>query len=64
MVAIPILIILVIAAILGSFGNILILIAIFTTKNLQRLECIFMANLATSDIYVTLFADPLSIVGK
>ena len=64
MVAIPILIILVIAAILGSFGNIFILIAIFTTKNLQRLECIFMANLATSDIYVTLFADPLSIVGK
>ena len=64
MVAIPILIILVIAAILGSFGNILILIAIFTTKNLQRLECIFMANLATSDIYVTLLADPLSIVGK
>jgi hypothetical protein len=38
MVAIPILIILVIAEIMGSFGNILILIAIFTTKNLQRLE--------------------------
>jgi uncharacterized protein with PQ loop repeat len=64
MVAIPILIILVIAAILGSFGNILILIAIFKTKNLQRLECIFMANLAISDMYVTLFADPLSIVGR
>jgi uncharacterized protein with PQ loop repeat len=64
MVAIPILIILVIAAILGSFGNILILITIFKTKNLQRLECIFMANLAISDMYVTLFADPLSIVGR
>lgn len=63
-VAIPILIILVIASVLGTFGNILILITIYTTKNLHRLECIFIANLAISDMYVTVFADPLSIVGK
>ena len=44
-VAIPILIILVIAVILGSFGNILILITIFTTKNLQRLECCWLLYL-------------------
>ena len=63
-VAIPILMIIVFASFIGTFGNILILITIITTKNLQRLECIFMANLAFSDIYVTLLADPLSIVGK
>ncbi|XP_063428055.1 melatonin receptor type 1B-A-like [Mytilus trossulus] len=63
-VAIPILMILVFASLIGTFGNILILITIITTKNLQRLECIFMANLAFSDMYVTLLADPLSIVAK
>lgn len=62
-VAIPILMILVFASFIGTFGNILILITIIATKNLQRLECIFMANLAFSDMYVTLIADPLSIVG-
>ncbi|CAG2214981.1 unnamed protein product [Mytilus edulis] len=61
-VAIPILMILVFASFIGTFGNILILITIIATKNLQRLECIFMANLAFSDMYVTLIADPLSIV--
>lgn len=63
-VAIPILITLVLAALFGTFGNVLILITIFTTEKLHRLECIFMANLAISDMYVTTIADPLSIVGK
>ncbi|KAK3098101.1 hypothetical protein FSP39_016114 [Pinctada imbricata] len=63
-VSIPCLVILVLAAIVGTFGNILILLAIGTTKNLRTLEGIFIANLAISDLYVTLFADPMSIVAK
>lgn len=62
--AIPSLVMLVFAALAGTFGNILILITLFTTKNLHKFECIFMANLAISDMYVTLFADPFSIVAK
>ncbi|CAC5384942.1 ADRA2A [Mytilus coruscus] len=63
-VAIPVLITLILAALFGTFGNVLILITIFTTEKLHRLECIFMANLAISDMYVTTLADPLSIVAK
>ena len=55
---------LVIASIVGSSGNIFILIAIATQRDLHTVESIFIANLACSDLYVTLIADPLSIVGK
>lgn len=63
-IAIPSLIVLVFGAVVGTFGNILTMITIYTSRNLQRLECIFMANLAFSDLYITAFADPMSIVGE
>lgn len=63
-VAIPIIIVLVLASIIGTFGNILILVSIFKTQNLHRVECVFIASLALSDMYVTTLADPMSIVGK
>lgn len=31
---------------------------------MNSLECIFIGNLALSDLYVTIVADPMSIVGK
>ena len=56
--------ILVIASVVGSGGNILILVSIATQRNLQNVESVFVVNLACCDLYVTLIADPLSIVGK
>jgi len=63
-VAIPCLIILFIAAIVGTFGNILIIVSILTQRKLRNKESIFIMNLAMSDMYVTLIADPMSIVGE
>ena len=62
--AVPCLIILVIASIVGTFGNILTLAVICTKSKLRNTESIFIVNLAISDLYVTLLADPMSIVGK
>lgn len=62
--AIPILIILGLATLMGTFGNVLILVAVATRKSLHNVESIFIVNLACSDMYVTTLADPMSIVGK
>ena len=56
--------ILIIASVVGTCGNILILVAIATQRCLQDVESVFVVNLACCDLYVTLIADPLSIVGK
>ena len=56
--------ILIIASVVGTCGNVLILVAIGTQRNLQNVESIFVVNLACCDLYVTLIADPMSIVGK
>ena len=56
--------ILIIAAVVGTCGNVLILVAIATQRDLQNVESVFVVNLACCDLYVTLIADPLSIVGK
>ena len=57
-------IILVIAATLGTGGNLLILTSVATQKDLQNMESIFIVNLACADLYVTMIADPFSIVGE
>ena len=62
--AVPTIIILSIASFVGTAGNIMILLAIASSQNLRNVEAIFIVNLAISDLYVTLIADPMSIVGK
>ena len=62
--AIPVIVILSIASLVGTAGNIMILLAIALSQNLRNVEAIFIVNLAISDLYVTLIADPMSIVGK
>lgn len=63
-VAISVIVILLLAGLVGTCGNILILLALCVMKNMKSLESIFIANLAISDMYVTLVADGMSIVGK
>lgn len=63
-VAISLIVILLLAGLVGTGGNILILLALCVTKNMKSLESIFIANLAISDMYVTLVADGMSIVAK
>ncbi|XP_052090330.1 melatonin receptor type 1B-A-like [Mytilus californianus] len=55
---------LVIASLVGTFGNFLILIVVSKAKELRQVQSVFMVNLAISDLYVTMIADPMSIVGK
>ena len=62
-VGVLVLVVLVIAALIGAFGNILILVALCRSK-MKSLEYIFIGNLAISDLYVTMVADPMSIVGE
>lgn len=62
--AIFLLIVLCIASLLGTLGNVLILVSVATQKELQNVESVFIVNLAMCDLYVTVLADPLSIVGK
>ncbi|XP_076089883.1 melatonin receptor type 1B-A-like [Mytilus galloprovincialis] len=53
-----------IASVVGTFGNIMILMIVSKTKELKQVQSVFIVNLAISDMYVTLIADPMSIVGK
>lgn len=62
--AIPTILILFIASVGGTLGNVLTLLAVAMSKRLKNIETIFMVNLAISDLYVTAIADPMSIVGK
>ncbi|XP_052777344.1 melatonin receptor type 1B-B-like [Mya arenaria] len=64
-VAVPCVIILSVASLLGTFGNVLILYVIATKSRLRnKMESTFIASLAISDLYVTLIADPMSLVAK
>nr|KAG5698182.1 hypothetical protein BaRGS_030545 [Batillaria attramentaria] len=60
--AIILIAVLVVAAVMGTAGNLLILVSVATHKDLRNVESVFVVNLACSDLYVTLIADPLSIV--
>ncbi|KAK3594789.1 hypothetical protein CHS0354_037797 [Potamilus streckersoni] len=63
-IVIPSIVIVSIASVAGTFGNILILIAVATHKKLRNTESIFIVNLAISDMFVTAIADPMNIVAK
>jgi len=62
--AILCIVLLTLASVVGTFGNVLILIVVSKTKELRQTQSIFIVNLAISDMYVTLIADPMSIVGE
>ena len=62
--AVPVLIIVAVAALAGTFGNLLIMLSILRRHELHTVESIFIVNLACSDMYVTAIANPLSITGK
>ncbi|KAL3851848.1 hypothetical protein ACJMK2_015550, partial [Sinanodonta woodiana] len=61
-IVVPSIVILAVASVVGTAGNILILLAVAMTKALRDVESIFIVNLACSDLYVTLIADPMNIV--
>lgn len=63
-IAITCIVVLAIASLIGTIGNILILLVIVKTKELRQTQSIFIVNMALSDVYVTLVADTMSIVGK
>lgn len=63
-IAISCIVLLMLASVVGTFGNIMILIVVSKTKELRQTQSIFIINLAISDMYVTLIADPMSIVGE
>lgn len=62
--AISCIILLATASLVGTCGNILIIYVIAKTKELRQTQSIFIVNLAMSDMYVTMIADPMSILGK
>lgn len=53
-----------IASLSGTAGNVLTILAILTHKKIRNEKSVFFVNLAVSDLYVTVVADPLSMVGK
>jgi hypothetical protein len=63
-VAIPLIIILLLEGLLGTFGNAVILIALYMIKDLKKMDSIFIANMAISDMYVAIVIDTMSIVGR
>ncbi|XP_060073462.1 melatonin receptor type 1B-B-like [Ylistrum balloti] len=62
--AIPCIIVLSFGSIVGTFGNVLVIVAVATQRPLQNKESIFIVNLAVSDLYITTVADPMGIVAK
>jgi hypothetical protein len=62
--AIVSIILLSIASIVGTIGNILIPIVMIRMKELKKPRSVFIINLVIADLYVTLIADPMSIIGK
>ncbi|KAL3851667.1 hypothetical protein ACJMK2_015396 [Sinanodonta woodiana] len=63
-IVIPTIIVVSIASVTGTFGNILILMAVASFKKLRNIESIFIVNLAISDMFVTAITDPMNIVAK
>ena len=49
---------------IGGGGNLLILLAIGTMRNMQRTGKVFIVNLAISDICVAVIADPMCVLGE
>lgn len=62
--AVAVVTVLAIATVTGTFGNILILTVACSKKFWRKVEARFIVNLALTDLYVTLIADPMSLVGE
>jgi adrenergic receptor alpha-1D len=63
-IAIPYIITLAIFAIVGTFGNILIIGTMTTGSNKNVVGNFFIVNLAICDIVITAFINPMAITGK
>ena len=61
--AFPVVLVLFAASLVGTSGNILIFLSVLFYKKVRTVESTFIVNLALSDMFVTLIADPFSIVG-
>jgi hypothetical protein len=62
--AVGIIIFQMLAAAAGTFGNILILVAVATHRMLRGVESVFVINLALYDLCITMFIQPLSVMGQ
>ena len=62
-VAMPVIILLSIASVVGTMGNLLILTVVFMKRTWHHVEMTFIGNLAMADLYVTVVADPMSLIG-
>ena len=62
--AVPSILILVFASVVGTGGNTLTLLAIAMFRKLRNEDSVFITNLALSDLFVTVVADPMSAMGK
>ncbi|XP_055342808.1 melatonin receptor type 1B-B-like [Paramacrobiotus metropolitanus] len=51
------------AAVIGTLGNLLIVVAVCLVKPLRTSGNVFVVNLALADIVVTAFIDPFNVVG-
>ena len=62
--AYPSILILCLASLVGTGGNVMTILALAMNKHIRNVESAFFVNLAISDLYVTAVADPMNIVGK
>jgi len=53
-----------VALIIGTMGNILILVVSATTRSMNRIGRDFVINLALADLCVATIADPMCILGN
>ncbi len=52
------------ASIIGTVGNLMVLVAVTINKQLRNARNAFLVNLACADLCITIFADPLAIIGE
>ena len=62
--AIVYVVLMVTALVIGTAGNLLILVASACLKSLRKTGYIFIVNLAAADLCVAGIADPMCVVGK
>lgn len=63
-IALPVILLLSIASVIGTLGNLLILTVVFMKRSWHHVEMTFIGNLAIADLYVTVVADPMSLLGR
>ena len=51
-------------SVVGTIGNIFVVLSLIVNKNLRNRRNIFIANLALADFIVTSVGDPFSVIGK